>query len=84
MNLMDTKASLGSKIISGIKRSIPEMIGMVVGGFGGYFYFIFVGCSGGSCPITSNPWMTILGGSITGYLLGSFFNSKNNTKNNKS
>lgn len=84
MNLIDTKESLRIRIIQGVKRSIPEIIGMVAGGIGGYFYYSFVGCSGGSCPITSNPWMTILWGSITGYLLGSFFNSKNNTKNNKS
>jgi hypothetical protein len=82
-NISDTKESLGNKIISGIKRSIPEIIGMIAGGIGGYFYYSFVGCSGGTCPITSNPWLTILWGSVTGYLIGSIFHSKNN-KNNKS
>jgi hypothetical protein len=78
MNMSETKETLRTKISSGLKRSVPEIIGMIAGGIGGYFYYIFVGCSGGSCPITSNPWMTILWGSVTGYLLGSFFNNKNN------
>lgn len=81
---IDTKESLRTKIITGVKRLIPEIVGTIAGGIAGYFYYSFIGCSGGTCPITSNPWMTILWGSIMGYLVGGFFNSKNNKNKEKS
>ncbi|MEO7424579.1 MAG: DUF6132 family protein [Fibrobacteria bacterium] len=37
-------------------------IGMVFGGAAGYGYYKLVGCSTGSCPLTSNPWITSLYG----------------------
>lgn len=32
----------------------------------GYLYYYFIGCNSGSCAITSNPWMSILYGSLFG------------------
>lgn len=77
-NIGDTKDTLRNRLFGLIKRWLPELTGLILGGIGGYIYYIKVGCSSGACPITSNPWMTIIWGSITGYLIGSFFNSKNN------
>lgn len=39
------------------------------GGLAGFLYYYFVGCSSGSCPITSNPFISIIFGSVMGFLL---------------
>lgn len=54
-----------------------SIIGAVLGAVGGYFYYIFVGCNSGSCPITSNPYMSILWGAVMGYLIFDLFKNKN-------
>ncbi len=53
-----------------------SLIGAVVGGIGGYIYYIKVGCTSGSCPITSNPWLSIIWGVLFGYLLFDMFKEK--------
>ena len=78
-NTCETKASCREKMVQKIKSSVPEIIGLVLGAVGGFVYFKTVGCSTGSCPITSNPWLTIIWGSLIGYLTGSIFN-KNKKK----
>lgn len=50
-----------------------KIAGVLVGSLGGYLYYIYVGCVTGTCAITSNPYMSILYGSIMGYLLLSLF-----------
>lgn len=45
-----------------------NILGLLIGTFGGYLYYRYIGCSGG-CAITSNPWMTMIWGGILGYLL---------------
>lgn len=32
----------------------------------GYLYYHFIGCSNGSCAITSNPYMSMLFGGVLG------------------
>ena len=59
-----------------LKRRIPSIIGLIIGGIGGYIYYLTIGCSSGSCPITSNPWLSILWGLIMGFLIGDFFTKK--------
>jgi hypothetical protein len=44
-------------------------IGVVTGGTAGFIYYHFVGCSSGSCPITSNPHLSILFGSLLGFFI---------------
>jgi hypothetical protein len=46
------------------------ILGVVIGGAGGYAYYRFVGCSTGSCPITSNPYSSIIYGMLIGGLIG--------------
>lgn len=53
-----------------IKAIWPALAGMAAGIAGGYIYYIEIGCNSGTCPITSNPWMTMLWGGLMGYLLG--------------
>lgn len=53
-----------------------EIIGGIVGGIGGYAYYHFIGCSNGSCAITSKPINSILYGIFMGFLLFSSFRIK--------
>lgn len=46
-----------------------EIIGGILGGIGGYAYYHFVGCSNGSCAITSKPLNSTLYGIFIGILL---------------
>jgi hypothetical protein len=49
------------------------IIGGLIGAAGGYAYYYFVGCSSGTCAITSKPINSTLYGSFMGGLLfGSF------------
>jgi hypothetical protein len=65
------------------KFNFLPVIGAVVGAIGGYIYYIQVGCSSGSCAITSNPYMTMLWGAAMGYLVFDLF-SKRKTRRKKS
>ncbi len=51
------------------KRMIRIIIGVAVGALLGFGYYRFVGCSTGSCPITSNPWISTLYGAVMGALV---------------
>ena len=75
-NTCQTKASCMQTIVHKIKGLIPELIGITIGAVGGFMYYKMVGCSKGSCPITSSPWLSIIWGSVMGYLLGGMFNKK--------
>ncbi len=70
---MDSEKS--NKILEKIKShfSIFSIFGIVIGVIGGYIYYLKVGCTSGSCPITSNPFMSMLWGGVIGYLLGDLF-----------
>ena len=56
-----------------IRKNKFYLIGGAVGGAGGYLYYFYVGCSSGSCPITSSPVMSIIWGAAMGGLLLSLF-----------
>ena len=49
------------------------LLGVVIGALGGYLYWLFIGCSSGSCPITSSPLLSSLWGAVMGGLLFSIF-----------
>lgn len=75
-NSCETKTSCMQKMMQKIKVTIPEIIGLAIGAAGGFIYYSVVGCSSDSCPVTSNPWLSIIWGSVIGYLSGSMFNKK--------
>lgn len=52
------------------------LIGIVLGAIGGYIYYIEIGCASGTCPLTSNPWTSVLWGAVIGYLFGDIFRKK--------
>jgi hypothetical protein len=42
--------------------------GTLVGGLLGYAYYRFVGCVAGTCPLTSNPYISSLYGAFIGFV----------------
>lgn len=46
-------------------------LGVVAGGIAGFLYYHFVGCSSGTCIITSHSYSTIIFGGLAGYLITS-------------
>lgn len=55
------------------KRHWLTILGVVAGAIGGFLYWRFVGCSTGTCPITSSPVNSSIWGAIMGGLLLSMF-----------
>jgi hypothetical protein len=51
------------------RKFLKPFIGILAGGLAGFLYFHFVGCSTGSCPITSHSYNTIMFGGLLGYLV---------------
>ena len=41
-------------------------LGIVIGALAGFSYYYFVGCSSGSCAITSSPYMSTIYGGLLG------------------
>lgn len=42
---------------------------VIIGAALGYAYYYFIGCQTGTCPITSNPWISTGYGAIFGLVL---------------
>lgn len=51
------------------QKLIVPAIGVLVGGIAGYMYWHEIGCSSGTCPITSKPLNSTLYGGVMGYLI---------------
>ncbi|HZR17986.1 MAG TPA: DUF6132 family protein [Verrucomicrobiae bacterium] len=49
------------------------IIGALTGGGLGFAYYKFVGCSTGTCPLTSNPIISSLYGMVVGALVAGSF-----------
>ncbi len=54
--------------------------GIVLGAIGGYAYYYYIGCTAGTCPITSKPLNSTLYGALMGALLFNTFRGDNNRK----
>jgi hypothetical protein len=48
---------------------IKIVIGVAAGGLFGFLYYRFIGCRGGACRITSNPYLSVLYWAVFGGLL---------------
>ncbi len=46
-----------------------QVIGIAIGGILGFGWYRLVGCSMGTCPITSNPWISTFYGAVMGFLM---------------
>lgn len=42
---------------------------VLIGAFLGFAYYYFIGCTSGTCPLTSNPYNSIGYGSLIGLVL---------------
>lgn len=60
------------------RNTIKNIIGVLVGALSGYLYYYFIGCVSGTCPLTSNPFISILWGSMIGYLVFDLFKLRQN------
>lgn len=65
-----------------VKKHILNISGIFVGMAGGYLYYYFIGCANGTCPITSNPYISIIYGGVLGYLFFDLFKKKQPKVNN--
>lgn len=59
-----------------LKKHILKISGIITGGVAGYLYYFYIGCSSGTCPISSNPYISIVYGSVMGYLFFDIFQRK--------
>lgn len=48
---------------------VKVILGIILGAFVGYAYYRFIGCASGTCPITSNPFISTIYGAIAGLLI---------------
>ena len=51
------------------KRRI-NLVFLLIGGLCGFLYWNFIGCSSGTCPITSHWYASMLYGMLMGWLIG--------------
>lgn len=47
---------------------LKRLVAATVGAAGGFAYYYFVGCVSGTCPITSNPYVSTAYGMLIGLL----------------
>jgi hypothetical protein len=59
-----------------VKKHLTKIIGIPVGGVAGFLYYYYVGCTSGTCPITSNPYISIIYGAVLGYLISDLFKKR--------
>jgi hypothetical protein len=53
-----------------------DLIGIILGAIAGFLYWKFVGCSSGTCMITSKPINSTLYGALMGILVVGIFKKK--------
>jgi Family of unknown function (DUF6132) len=56
-----------------ITKNKLSIIGITLGAIAGFLYWNFVGCSSGTCMITSKPMNSTVYGGLMGYLLFNIF-----------
>ena len=65
-----------NKLKSFFKENWLYLIGGILGAIGGFLYWKFVGCSSGTCRITSKPLNSTLYFAMMGVLTFSLFKKK--------
>lgn len=59
-----------------ILKNMTVIIGTLIGALAGYLYWKFIGCTTGSCPITSSPINSSIYIAVVGALIGAMFKRK--------
>lgn len=65
-----------------LKKYKFGLVGIIVGGILGYAYYHFIGCTTGTCAITSKPFNSTSYGMVMGYLMFSVFQKSKPTQEN--
>ncbi|MDW7679957.1 MAG: DUF6132 family protein [bacterium] len=60
-------------------KQIWKILFVIIGAALGFAYYKFIGCRSGTCPITSNPWISTGYGALLGLVLS--FSSRKTQKN---
>ena len=66
------------------KKYQLTIIGVFIGAIGGYLYYHFVGCTSGTCAITSKPLNSTLYGALMGGLLFNIFKKEKKIQSDES
>jgi len=61
-----------------LKKHALTLLGIGLGTVGGFLYWKQIGCTSGTCPITSSPINSTIYGAIMGGLILSMFKKENN------
>ncbi len=56
-----------------MKTMLRIVIGVVIGGVLGFANYRFIGCRTGTCPLSSNPWVSTVIGMVLGGTFGNAF-----------
>lgn len=67
-NNVDDKSGAFSNLFSSWRFWRP-FLSIVIGALAGYLYYHFVGCTSGTCSITSDPMMSTIWGGLLGFFL---------------
>jgi hypothetical protein len=70
-NLLSIAGSVAGKR----KSQMSIVIGIVIGALAGFANYKFIGCSTGTCPLNSNPWIATIYGMVLGGLIGGSFHT---------
>ncbi|MCI0448624.1 MAG: DUF6132 family protein [Chlorobi bacterium] len=53
-----------------MNKYLKLLLFIIAGAGAGYAYYYYIGCTSGSCPLTSNWYVTTFYGAFSGLLLG--------------
>ncbi len=70
-------------MINWIKKRVFSVVFLAIGGVSGFLYWEYVGCSTGTCPITSHWYTTTLYGMLLGWLIGDLIDTFLRKKSSK-
>lgn len=60
-----------------LRKHMLTLVGIGLGMIGGFMYWKYVGCSAGTCPITSSPINSTIYGAVMGGLILNMFKNEN-------
>lgn len=66
---LKTDKNYSLKIFFNKHKKAKYIIAPILGAVAGYLYYYYIGCSGGTCPITSSPYISTAWGAAIGLLL---------------